>query len=108
MPNTFSNDLARATDPTFVGQVRAALYKTLPSVIGEAAGALTQTEVNKRHAWAVDAMRNPGTWVPVAAAMIAGQAAIRNVDMPTAIADATIESTLTSLISDMAGVQDID
>lgn len=104
--NTFANDIARAADPTFRSQIQAAIYKLAPAVIGEAAtNPPTQAGVDKRHTWMTGAVTNPGFWVPIVSSLAAGQASIRSVDMPAAISDATVETVVTSLISDLAGLK---
>lgn len=102
---SLANDYARATDATFREQVRAAIYKVAPAVIGEAvANPPSATAVNKRHAWMLNATQQPDVWVPIVAFWLAGTPTIRSTDMPAAIADATVDAALTSIISDLAGV----
>lgn len=103
--NTFANDFARASDSVFRIQVQSALFKLASAVIGEAvANPPSATAVGKRHNWIVGAINSLDRQLPVIASMVAGTSTIRSVDMPTAIPDATVESALSSVISDLAGV----
>lgn len=99
---SFANDLARAGDPTFRNQVQGALYKTTIAVIGEASSTPGR---DQRHDLLVSAVRDPSRFVPWLAALTAGEASIRAVDMPGALSDATVETSFVNILNDAAGVK---
>lgn len=99
---SFANDLSRSLDPTFRAQVRGAIYKLAIPVIGEASSTLGR---DRRHDLMVGATRDPDRFVPWIAALVAAESSIRAVDMPTGVSDAAVETALTNVLNDAAGVQ---
>lgn len=99
---TFSNDFARASDSSFQTQVRGAVYKTAIAVIGEASSTPGR---DQRHDLLWSAIRQPTIYVPWIAALVAGEASIRAVDMPAAVSDAAVEAALVAVLNDAAGVK---
>lgn len=104
MTTTLIDEYERANDPEFTKRVRAALFRLLPDVIGEPIGALTASAHAKRHACAVACLREPAEWVERAALLVAGENAVRAVDLPAMPSDTVISGRLTVLFSDLAGV----
>lgn len=104
MTTTLDQEFTRATDPDFLRRVRAAVFRAVPDVMHEPVGAFTATAHQKRHAWAVFALSNPSEAVERAALLLAGENAIRAVDLPAMPADTVIFGRLQALVSDLAGV----
>lgn len=120
MTTSLVQEYQRATDGAFQQRVRSAIFQLLPDVIGEAVGAsvpgysgnvtLTQGMIDRRHGWAVDVLRQPDYWVPKIAAVLAGENAVRAVDLPnpstgsSEISDTIIVGRVRALIFDLAGV----
>jgi hypothetical protein len=115
MATTLAQQNTRANDAAFQAAVSASFWKLIPDIIGETVGAnindgnavvaLTQPMIDKRHAWAVDFVRQPAYWVPKCAAMLAGEPAILAIDAPTIPDDATIDSRARRIVHALAGVK---
>lgn len=114
MATNLAQQNTRATDPVFRTQVESAFWQIIPDVIGEPVGklvndvdsaafALTQPMIDKRHAWAVDFLRQPAFWIPKCAAVLAGEPTILAVD--GAVPDATVLSRANRLVHALAGVK---
>lgn len=103
MATTLEQEMERATDPVFIGRVRAALYRRIPNVIGETG--VAALALAKRHTWACEARDKPEVWGPRMAAMLAGEPAVQAFNPPQSnVSEAVIDARLNALINDAAGV----
>lgn len=109
---TLNEDTERSTDATFRGQVRAALGRELPDILGETVGvfprATSEAQRVKRHAWATEVLRDiavSSAWLDRICWMLAGEPQVQLVPFGTKVPDPTITGRLRSLINDFAGVQ---
>jgi hypothetical protein len=115
MATTLAEQNTRANDGAFQNVTAAAFWKIIPDIIGEAVGAsvndgntpvtLTQPMIDKRHAWAVDFVRQPAYWIPKCAAMLAGEPAILAVNLPAIPDDVTIDARARRIVHALAGVK---
>lgn len=104
MPTTLLQEVDRTADQTFRAQVRAAVFRVLPDVIGEDAGTMQPARVAKRHSWAMGVLERPTDGVDRVVSLLAGEPAIRNVMPPALVPDDTIVARVRALVDDFAGV----
>lgn len=109
---TLLEDTQRSTDTTFRNQVRAIMARELPDIIGEAVGvfprATTEAQRAKRHAWALEVLRDitqNGTWLDRVCWLLAGETQIQAVPIGGPIPDVTIQQRFRALVNDFSGVQ---
>lgn len=110
---TLVEDTERSMDSTFRMQVRAIIARELPDIIGEGpAGffprATTETQRAKRHAWAMEVLRDiaqNGAWLDRVCWLLAGEAQVQNVPIGAPVADNILTGRFRAILNDLAGVQ---
>lgn len=114
---TLVQDTERSTDAVFRAQVRAAIARELPDILGETVGtfprATSEAQRVKRHAWAVEVLRDislSSAWLDRVCWMLAGEPQIQAFPpatpaVPQPVSDVQIIGRLRGLINDFAGVQ---
>lgn len=115
---TLVQDTERSTDGTFRAQVRAALARELPDILGEPANgvfprATSEAQRAKRHAWATEVLRDiavSSAWLDRVCWLLAGEPQIQafppaSAAVPQPVSDVQIIARLRGLINDLSGVQ---
>lgn len=109
---TLLEDTRRSTDTDFRNQVRAIMGRELPDIIGEIVGAhpraATEGQRVKRHAWALEVLRDitqTGAWLDRVCWLLAGEPQIQAVPIGTRVDDLVIQARFRVLVNDFAGVQ---
>lgn len=113
---TLAEDTQRSQDPVFRAQVRAALARELPDILGEVVGvaprATTEAQRVKRHAWALEVLRDistQGLWLERVCWLLAGEPAIQafppaTPSTPQPVTDTAVTARLRALVNDCSGV----
>lgn len=96
---SYTEQAALAADISFQNKVRVAIVTAAVDVMGEAKGQMTDTQYNKRQAFAYQVLNNSGGYLERFA-----WAVVANVAITGASIDSDIQFTVNSLWGDMAGV----